>query len=464
MPKDGARLRLMLLVCLGAATRTSSAVRPLPAGWHRRQLASGQTYYLADDEPGVVKWSLPEPKASPVSPAAATVDRKVPDSGHRRVLTTGEPAVVTLSEGGRQLVRVARTHDEGYAGGVSYTVTTTSGHHRRLPEHAVQEAAVQFESPTDGAVLVAAPAEHPAVNLSAALSSEHLQYAQGEYQLCIELLGAPLLRQPDGTPRVDPASYEASDAFKSMSVACFDELQPLELLDLPPARFRLLATIHKDGGQHLPNATVDITVLGEADTHVVASYDWRRMEPWQSAGQGLEVNQASSTVRFVRIPPRWELDLPLAPSAFGTLSLEVEASTTVDFIRANAVKWAEEIASGSPQRRCAPGHIHRIVLSLNGTTLLDGRETVSSLDLWRRRALLRVQVSNCEESPELQQINEFVKRRSLDAMDVHEHPAHSLPPLPDPGFPLSTEDHAKLRLQASLARWAAKERDKKFKN
>ena len=452
----------VLLLCLGAAAHTSSAGGPLPPGWHRRQLASGQTYYLADDEPGVVKWSLPEPKAGP---AAATVaDREVPDSGHRRrVLATGERAVATLSEGGRQLVRGARTHDEGYAGGVSYTVTTTSGHHRRLPEHAVQEAAVQFESPTDGAVLVA-PAEHPAVNLSAALSSEHLRYARGEYQLCIELLGAPLLRQPDGTPRVDAASYEAADAFESMSVACFDELQPLELLDLPPARFRLLATIHGEGEPHLPNATVDITVLGRADTYVVASYDWQRMEPWQSAGQGLEVNQSSSMVRFVRIPPRWALDLPLAPSAFGTLSLEVESSTTVDFIRAKALKWAEEIASGSPKRRCAPGHVHRIVLSLDGTTLLHGGETVSSLDLWRRRASLRVQVSNCEESPELQQIKDFVKRRSLDAMDVHEHPAHSLPPLPDPGFPLSAEDHAKLRLQASLARWAARERDKKFKN
>jgi hypothetical protein len=208
-----------------------------------------------------------------------------------------------------------------------------------------------------------------------------------------------------------------------------------------------------------------MTVLAEADTYVVASYDWQRMEPWQSAGAGLDVKQLSSTsARYVRIPPRWELDLPLTPSAFGTLSLEVESSTTVDFIRARALKWVEEIASGSPQRQCAPGHVHRIVLSLNGTALMHGAETVANLDLWRRHALLRVQVSNCEETPELQQIKDFVKRRSLDAMDVHEHPAHSLPPDPDPGFPLSTEAHAALRLQASLARWAAREREKQSKN
>lgn len=452
---------VLLVLCVAASACKSSAGGALPAGWHRRQLASGQAFYISDDEPGVVKWSLPEPQASP---AAVTVaEREVPDSGHHRLHKTGQQVVATLAEGGRQLVRVARAHDEGYAGGISYTVTTASGHHRRLPQYAVQEGVVQFESPKDGAVLVAAPREHPTVNLSTTLSSAHLQYGQGQYQLCIELFGSPLLRQTDGTPRVDPASYEAAGAFESMSVGCFDELQPLELSDLPPGRFRLLASIHATDDQHLPNATIDITVLSEADTHVVASYEWQRMEPWQSAGAGLEVNQSSSTLeRFVRIPPRWEFDLSLIPSAFGTLSLEVESSTNVDVIHAGARKLVEEIASVSPQRRCAPGHIHRIELSLDGTALTDGEETVSSLDLWRRRASLRVQVSSCEESPELQKIKDFVKRR-LEVMDVIEHHAHTLPPEPDPGFPLPTEAHAKLRLQASLARWAAREREKLIK-
>jgi len=432
---------------------------PLPAGWHKRQLASGRNYYLSDDEPGVVKWRLPEPT---VSPAATTVVGREELSRHRRVLATGERAVASLAEGGQQLVRVARAHDEGHAGGLSYTVTAASGHHRRLPEDAVQEAVLLFESPADGAVLVAG-GENAAVNLSTTLSSTHLHYGQGRYQLCVELLGAPLLRQADGSPLMDTASY--TGAFESISVGCFDELQPLELSDLPPGRFRLLATIHGEDEDHLPNATIDMTVLAKADTYVVASYDWQPMEPWQSAGAGLDVNQSSSTsARYIRIPPRWELNLPLTPSVFGTMSLEVESSTTVDFIRARALKLVEEIASGSPQRQCAPGHVHRIILSLNGTTLTHGAETVANLDLWRRHTLLRVQVTNCEETPELQQIKDFVKRRSLDAMDVHEHPAHSLPPEPDPGFPLSTEAHAALRLQASLARWAAREREKQSKN
>eukprot|EP01043_Picozoa_sp_COSAG02_P077603 COSAG02_NODE_17063_length_1031_cov_1.333691_1_plen_262_part_10 len=257
----------LVLFAVGCAPRADGA-GPLPAGWHKRQLASGRSYYLSDDEPGVVKWGLPEPTASATTVAGR---EELPGSGHRRILATGERAVATLAAGEQQLVRVARTHDEGYAGGVSYTVTTTSGHHRRLPEDAVQEAALLFESPADGAVLVAAPGEHPAVNLSTTLSSAHLHYGQGDYQLCIELLGAPLIRQADGSPHMDAASYEAAGAFESMSVGCFDELQPLELSDLPPGRFRVLATIHGEGEQHfLPNATIDMTVLAKPDTNVVA--------------------------------------------------------------------------------------------------------------------------------------------------------------------------------------------------
>ena len=48
----------------------------------------------------------------------------------------------------------------------------------------------------------------------------------------------------------------------------------------------------------------------------------------------------------------------------------------------------------------------------------------------------------------------------FDAMDLHEHPAHTPPPQPDPGFPLTPEAQAELRLRESIGRWAGKERDK----
>merc|ERR1711871_1445185 len=144
-------------------------------------------------------------------------------------------------------------------------------------------------------------------SLSTTLVSDHLQYGQGHYQLCVEVFGSPLLRHADGTPRVDAASYDAAGMFESMSVGCFDELQPLQLSDLPPGRFRLLATIHGDKGERLPNTTMDMTVLSKNDAYVVASYDWQRMEPWQSVGAGLDVKSTSTSERLVRIPPRWEL-------------------------------------------------------------------------------------------------------------------------------------------------------------
>jgi hypothetical protein len=483
MPMAAARA-LQQLVCLAACLAAlASAPGVLPPGWHRRQLATGQTYYTSDyDPPGQIQWELPSGSASSTATAPdpggssegvgapessdAAVDRVAADSGHRK-LAAGERAVAIFADGGRQLVRVARAHDEGYAGGVSYTVTTAAGQHRRLQQSEVEEAGVRFESPADGAVLVAALGDDPAVDVSATLESSHLELGEGYYQLCVELFGAPLLREPDGTPRVDALSYTEAGTLESLSVGCFDELQPLDLSDLPPGHFRLLASIHGKDDLHSPNATVDLSVLREEDTRVVASYSWRPMEPWQTAGDRLELNGSSSPAgpRLVRIPPRWELHRPLAPSAFGTLAMEVGASTTVGTIRAEAVKQVEAIASQSPRQRCSPGHVHRIDLSLDGTVLpteRDTDETVASLNLWTRHASLNVEVSSCEESPELKQIKDFVKRRSLDAIDVHEHPAHSLPPDPDPGFPLSTEAHAKLRLDASLAKWASRERGKKL--
>ena len=61
----------------------------LPPGWHKRQLANGQAYYLSDDEPGVVKWSLPETKSSSAM-APSVDDREIRNAGHRRILEPGE--------------------------------------------------------------------------------------------------------------------------------------------------------------------------------------------------------------------------------------------------------------------------------------------------------------------------------------------------------------------------------------
>ena len=470
-PRTALALRALAACCmvaLAAAPSTATASGLLPPGWHRRQLDSGQPYFL--DATGSIHWALPpaaaaadaaDARASAVPPGEQTVGES---SGAHRRLEHGASVVANL--GGWQLVRVARTHDEGYVGGVSYTVTTASGHHRRLSAREIWQAKVEFLSPASGVVLVAAgEGEEAAANLTATLTSEHLELGTG-YQLCVELFGAPLVRRADGsTPRVDAAAYAAGGDLESMSVGCFDELQPLELEDLPPGHFRLFASIHGGSAAHPPNAThtVELTVLSVADTLLYAGYDWQELAPWQTAAPELEYNASTNRAR---VPPQWELHEVLAPPAFGSLTMAISRATTVRSIRAAALKVAEAYAaedrSENEKRRCKPGHVHQIAILLNGTALADEAATAESLDLWRQWPLLSVQVRGCEESPELRRIKGFVKRRSLDPIGLHDeddHPAQSLPSEPEHVY-FPGEEYGKLRMDASLARWAGKERAK----
>ena len=483
----------------------------LPAGWHTGRVASGRPYFFTTEDPGTIHWSLPEQKAAPEPPApaqavvaspkqqAATAEHEATtaeeptEGGHRRRLEPGEHAVATLREGGRQLVRVARTHDgEGFDGGLAYTVTAPGGEgrrprHQRMSATEVASAQPRFTEPVDGQVFVAGgdDAEAPAANITAVLDSPHLELGSG-FELCIELFGQPLRRRRDGTPRVDKTSY--IDEGESLLLECFDESLPLDLSDLPPGHFRLVAyvTASEEAFSEplAASTTIAVTVLSEPDTRVAPSYDWQQLESWQTVGPGLELDASVEARRrggapAARIPPRWELNVPLMPAAFGTLAFTVGRETTVDDIARAAVRAAEKAAAQQPKLQCEPGHVHDVGLLLDGDDLLkadDAAPTVEQLQLFVRRSRMRIQVKACVPSAQLRKMRAYVERRStegdndgrdeerpmdkFDALDLHEHPAHTPPPQPDPGFPLTAEAQAELRLRESIGRWAGKERDK----
>lgn len=89
------------------------------------------------------------------------------------------------------------------------------------------------------------------------------------------------------------------------------------------------------------------SVVEESATQLNPSYDWQRVEPWQTVPQGMEVtlpvgNDAadpSKGIKRARIPPRWQLQVYIEPKV-GFLRVDVGPTTTLGSIRAAAARRA----------------------------------------------------------------------------------------------------------------------------
>lgn len=103
-----------------------------------------------------------------------------------------------------------------------------------------------------------------------------------------------------------------------------------------------------DGGANGEVRTaVLFSVVEESATQLQPSYDWQKVEAWQTVPQGMEVSMPvgagaagdNDGQKRARIPPRWQLQVYIEPKV-GFLRVEVGPMTTLGSIRAAAARRA----------------------------------------------------------------------------------------------------------------------------
>lgn len=101
------------------------------------------------------------------------------------------------------------------------------------------------------------------------------------------------------------------------------------------------------GGTGEVRTAVLFSVVEESATQLKPSYDWQKVEPWQTVPQGMEVSlpvgnsaaDANDGQKRARIPPRWQLQVYIEPKV-GFLRVDVGPTTTLGSIRAAAARRA----------------------------------------------------------------------------------------------------------------------------
>eukprot|EP01043_Picozoa_sp_COSAG02_P043894 COSAG02_NODE_3863_length_6129_cov_2.692869_3_plen_283_part_00 len=101
------------------------------------------------------------------------------------------------------------------------------------------------------------------------------------------------------------------------------------------------------GGNGEVRTAVLFSVVEESATQLKHSYDWQKVESWQTVPQGMEVSlpvgnsaaDANDGQKRARIPPRWQLQVYIEPKV-GFLRVDVGPTTTLGSIRAAAARRA----------------------------------------------------------------------------------------------------------------------------
>jgi hypothetical protein len=101
------------------------------------------------------------------------------------------------------------------------------------------------------------------------------------------------------------------------------------------------------GGNGEVRTAVLFSVVEESATQLSPSYEWQKVEQWQTVPQGMEVSlpvgnaaaSANDGQKRARIPPRWQLQVYIEPKV-GFLRVDVGPTTTLGSIRAAAARRA----------------------------------------------------------------------------------------------------------------------------
>ena len=199
------------------------------------------------------------------------------------------------------------------------------------------------------------------------------------------------------------------------------------------------------------------SIVEESATQLKPSYDWQKVEPWQTVPQGMEVSLPVGNTptgvndgqKRARIPPRWQLQVYIEPKV-GFLRAEVGPKTTLGSIRAAAARRARaeglrlafkgsKAAAAGAQETTLPswagcGRTSSVDTELVGIEIPQqmlarakaaegGVEslTVSEVDLFGQRRSIGAVAKSCMEDPRVVRLRGPPKEQGAAGSAVDSH-------------------------------------------